>query len=383
MVYLDNAATTYPKPPSVISKNSYALVNYGANPGRSGHKLSMETGEAVYNARKLCGDFFGAQTENVCFMLNCTEAINTALKGLSEPKCHYIASDLEHNAVLRPLTALSKKDGITFSIAKVSDRDDETVMNFKRLIKPETKAIVCTAASNVTGKILPYRRIAELCKKNNICFILDAAQGAGVLPISLADGINIICAAGHKGLYGPMGTGLMITDGKFRLQTLIEGGTGSASKDPEMPEFMPDRFEGGTINTSGAIALGAGVAFVNEKGISTIYEHEWQLCSYAHGQLRKIRDIILYGSFTRKNAPLFSFNIRGLPADRTAELLSESGYYLRGGFHCAYLAHRKLGTLDSGTVRFAPSVYTTKGEVNGFIRAVRRIAANKLTLLRN
>lgn len=377
MVYLDNAATTYPKPPSVISKSSYALVNYGANPGRSGHKLSMETGEAVYNARKLCGDFFGAATENVCFMLNCTEAINTALKGISEPGCHYITSDLEHNAVLRPLTSLSKKDGITFSIAKISERDDETVMNFKRLIRPETKAVICTAASNVTGRILPYKRIAELCKRSGICFIIDAAQGAGVLPISLSDGINIICAAGHKGLYGPMGTGLMITDGKFRLKTLIEGGTGSASKDPEMPEFLPDRFEGGTINTSGAIALGAGVAFVSEKGISTIYEHEWTLCSYAHSQLKKIRDVILYGSFTRKNVPLFSFNIRGLAADKTAELLSDSGYYLRGGFHCAYLAHRKLGTLESGTVRFAPSVYTTKGEVNGFIRAVRRIAASK------
>lgn len=376
MVYLDNAATTYPKPPSVISKNSYAMVNYGANPGRSGHKLSMETGEAIYNARKICGDFFGAQTENVCFMLNCTEAINTAVKGLAEEKSHFITSDLEHNAVLRPLTAISKKEGISFSVAAVSNNDNETVNNFRRLIRPETKAIVCTAASNVTGTILPYRRIAELCRKNNLCFILDAAQGAGILPISLSDGINIICAAGHKGLYGPMGTGLMVTDGKFRLKTLIEGGTGSASKDPEMPEFLPDRFEGGTINTSGAIALGAGVSFVNEKGIRSIYEHEWQLCAYTHGQMRNMKGIILYNSFTRKNAPLFSFNIQGLDSDKTASVLSDRGFYLRGGFHCAYLAHRKLGTLESGTVRFAPSVFTTKNEVNAFLKTVRKIAAS-------
>lgn len=376
MVYLDNAATTYPKPPAVISKNSYAMVNYGANPGRSGHRLSMETGEAVYNARRICGELFGAETENVCFMLNCTEAVNVALKGLAEPNCHYITSDLEHNAVLRPLTALSKKNNISFSIAKVSANDDETVMNFKRLIKPETKAIICTAASNVTGRILPYKKIARLCQGKGLCFILDAAQGGGVLPISLKDGINIICAAGHKGLYGPMGTGLMITDGKFPLKTLIEGGTGSASKDAEMPEYLPDRFEGGTINTSGAIALGAAVAFVNEKGINAIYEHEWQLCSYAHNKLRTIRGVILYGPFTRKNAPLFSFNVKGLPSDRTAELLSDSGYYLRGGFHCAYLAHKKLGTLESGTVRFAPSIYTTRNEVNGFIRALTKITKN-------
>lgn len=375
MVYLDNAATTYPKPPSVIGKSSYALVNYGANPGRAGHRLSMETAEAVYKAREICGEFFGAETENVCFMLNCTEALNTAVKGIAEDNCHFVTSDMEHNAVLRPLTALSKENrGISFSTAKVSDSDDETVMNFSRLIKPNTKAVVCTSASNVTGRILPYKRIAELCRKKGICFILDAAQGAGVLPISLSDGINIICAAGHKGLYGPMGTGLMITDGKFRLKTLIEGGTGSASTDPIQPEFLPDRFESGTINTAGAIALGEGIAFVKEKRMSAIYEHEWQLCNYACGEMKKIEGVILYGGFSRNNAPLFSFNIRGRGSEKTASVLSDSGYYLRGGFHCAYLAHKKLGTLETGTVRFAPSVFTTKGEVNGFLRTVKRIA---------
>ena len=376
MVYLDNAATTYPKPPSVIGKSAYALVNYGANPGRAGHRLSMETAEAVYNAREICGDFFGAKTENVCFMLNCTEALNTAIKGIAEDNCHFVTSDMEHNAVLRPLTALSKENrGITFSAAEVSDNDDETVTNFSRLIKPNTKAVVCTSASNVTGRILPYKRIARLCNKRGICFILDAAQGAGVLPISLSDGINIICAAGHKGLYGPMGTGLMITDGKYRLKTLIEGGTGSASTDPIQPEFLPDRFESGTINTAGAIALGEGIAFVKEKRMSAVYEHEWQLCNYAFNVMKKIKGVILYGGFSRNNAPLFSFNIRGRGSEETASVLSDNGYYLRGGFHCAYLAHKKLGTLETGTVRFAPSVFTTKGEINGFLRTVRKIAS--------
>lgn len=375
MVYLDNAATTYPKPPSVIGKNSFALVNYGANPGRSGHKLSMETAETVYKARQLCGDFFGAKTENVCFMLNCTEALNTAIKGIAEKNCHFVCSDLEHNAVLRPLTALNKTYGADFSVARVTDNDEETLMNFNRLISSRTKAVVCTSASNVTGKILPYKRIAALCKKRGICFILDAAQGAGVLPISLNDGINIICAAGHKGLYGPMGTGLMITDGKYRLNTLIEGGTGSASTDPVQPEFLPDRFESGTINTAGVIALGEGVKFVTEKTISAVYEHEWRLCNYAYGELRKIRGVILYGGFSRKNAPLFSFNIKGKGSEQTAALLSDRGFCLRGGFHCAYLAHKKLGTLNTGTVRFAPSVFTEKREVKAFISAVRKIAA--------
>ena len=375
MVYLDNAATTYPKPPSVIGKNAYALVNYGANPGRAGHRLSMETAEAVYKAREICGEFFGAKTENVCFMLNCTEALNTAIKGIAEDNCHFVTSDMEHNAVLRPLTALSKENrGISFSTAEVNDSDDQTVENFARLIKPNTKAIVCTSASNVTGRILPYKRIAELCNKRGICFILDAAQGAGVLPISLSNGINIICAAGHKGLYGPMGTGLMITDSKYRLKTLIEGGTGSASTDPVQPEFLPDRFESGTINTAGAIALGEGIAFVNGKRMNAVYEHEWQLCNYAFGEMKKIEGVILYGGFSRNNAPLFSFNVKGKGSEETASVLSDNGYYLRGGFHCAYLAHKKLGTLETGTVRFAPSFFTTKGEVNGFLRTVKRIA---------
>ena len=373
MVYLDNAATTYPKPPSVISKSSYAMVNYGANPGRAGHRLSMETAEAVFGARQQCADFFGARTENVCFMLNCTSALNTAIKGILTPNSHIITSDLEHNAVLRPLHNLSKRDGISYSVAKVSDNDEETVQSFKRLIKRNTKAIVCTAAGNVTGKILPYKALAKLCNEQGLCFILDAAQGAGVLPISLSDGINIICAAGHKGLYGPMGTGLMITDNKFRLQTLIEGGTGSASSDPEQPDFLPDRFESGTINTSGAIALGSGVAFVREKGITTIYEHEWQLCRHAHTHLKQNKSILLYGDFDRSCAPILSFNIKGMTSEETAAKLSDMGFYLRGGLHCAYLAHRKLGTLNTGTVRFAPSVFTTKGEVNAFIRAVNKI----------
>lgn len=374
MVYLDNAATTYPKPASVISKNSYALVNYGANPGRAGHKLSMETAEAVYNARKLCGDFFGAKPENVCFMLNCTEALNTAIKGIARDKCHFVTSDLEHNAVLRPLTSVSKRKEVSFSTAKTYDDREKTVKSFEALIRPDTKAIVCTCASNVTGKILPYKEIAALCQKRGICFILDAAQGAGVLPISLEDGINIICAAGHKGLYGPMGTGLLITDGKFPLNTLIEGGTGSLSKELTQPDFLPDRFESGTINTSGAIALGAGIAFVNQKGMRSIYEHEWQLCKYAAERLKNIKGVKLYGDFTRDNVPLFVFNIEGMGSEQTAAALSDRGFYLRGGFHCAYSAHKKIGTTESGAVRFAPSAFTSKNEAAAFVRAVEKIA---------
>ncbi|HBI53028.1 MAG TPA: selenocysteine lyase [Ruminococcaceae bacterium] len=375
MIYFDNAATTYPKPPSVIAAMSRALVKYGANPGRAGHAMSLETAEAVYDAREKCADLFGAQVENTVFMPNCTFALNTAIKGVLTENSHAVISDIEHNAVLRPLYALSKSSGISYTQAVTGD-DDSTVREFERCINRRTKAVICTLAGNVTGRIMPVKRIAEICRRNGICFIVDAAQGAGVLPIKLSDGINIICAAGHKGLYGPMGTGLLVTDGKYRLKTLIEGGTGSLSKELAQPDFLPDRFESGTINTAGAISLGAGVDFVNSKGIGTIRAHENALCRRFFDGVSKLPTVKLYSSdFDERYAPVIPFNIGDLPAEKTSQLLSDAGFALRGGFHCAFPAHKKIGTADTGAVRFSPSVFNTMQEVNALVRAVGRISA--------
>jgi len=377
MVYLDNAATTYPKPVPVLAAMSRAMVHYGGNPGRAGHRLSMETAQAVFNSRMKCAEFFGAEPENVIFTLNCTHALNLAIKGIAYPGAHLITSDIEHNAVLRPVHAASKGSNISYSIAKTTNNEDETVKNFERLITSRTKAIICTSASNVTGKILPFRRLAEICNKRNICFILDAAQGAGILPMTLADGINIICTAGHKGLYGPMGTGLMVTDGKFRLRTIIEGGTGSFSKEIEQPEVLPDRFESGTINTSGAIALGFGIDFVRDKTIERIHNHEHSLCELFFNEMKnnntKIK--IYTESFGEDRVPLVPFNIGEMDSTEAAALLSAEGYLLRGGLHCAYPAHKKMGTSEMGAVRFAPSAFTNRQEVYAFIRAVNKISA--------
>lgn len=376
MVYFDNAATTYPKPHSVISAMTGALIEYGANPGRAGHKLSMKTAEAVFAAREKCADFFGAETENTVFTLNCTHALNTAIKGILKNGDHILCSDIEHNAVLRPVYACSKEKGVTYSFVPTFDDDDMTAEAFEKNITRRTKAVVCTLAGNVTGKILPVRKIAEICRRRNICFIVDAAQGAGVLPIKLSDGINIICAAGHKGLYGPMGTGLMITDGKYRLSTIVEGGTGSASKELMQPEFLPDRFESGTINTAGAISLGAGVDFVKNKGLDVIYNHEMSLCRRFYNELSKNPNISLYtGTPDERYAPVVPFNIKGLSSEETAGKLSSEGFCLRGGFQCAYPVHKKMGTEETGAVRFSPSVFSTTGETNGLIRAISRISA--------
>ena len=379
MIYFDNAATTYPKPHSVISAMTGALIEYGANPGRAGHAMSMKTAQAVFDAREKCADFFGGEVENTVFMLNCTHALNTAIKGLLKNNDHIICSDIEHNAVLRPLYACTKDRNVSYSCAVTTDDDDETARNFEKLINRRTKAIVCTSAGNVTGRILPVRKIAAICRKYNLCLIVDAAQGGGVIPLKLSDGINIICAAGHKGLYGPMGTGLMITDEKYRLSTLVEGGTGSLSKEPEQPDFLPDRFESGTINTAGAISLGAGIDFVRNKGLDVIYNHEMNLCRKFYNSMLENPRVKLYTRLSdKKYAPVIPFNIKGLTSEETSERLSRMGFCLRGGFHCAYPAHKKIGTDGIGAVRFSPSVFSTMNETAGLIRAISRITSGIL-----
>lgn len=377
MIYFDNAATTFPKPYAVIKETVRAYELYGANPGRSGHSLSSDTADAVFKSRDKCANFFGAEVENVSFTLNCTTALNYAIKGIMCDKAHVITTDLEHNSVIRPIHSASCK-GCSYSVAKVEDDDFHTLSNIEELITPKTKAIICTCASNVTGQIVPYRLIGELCSRKNICFIVDSAQGAGILPISLEDRINIICTAGHKGLYGPMGTGLLITDGKFPLKTIIEGGTGSSSNSIEQPSFTPDRFESGTINTPGVIALGAGIDFVNKKNPCKIYKDEIKLCNILTDELWENQNIIFYHKRSNtKHVPVISFNVKGMDSQEMATVLSDNGFCLRAGLHCSFLAHNKIGTIEQGTVRFAPSIFNKPAEVYELTEFLKSFAKSK------
>lgn len=380
MVYLDNAATTYPKPREVYRKWQMAMSVYGANPGRSGHAFSERTSEAVYKSREECAELFGADPENTVFTLNCTHALNFAIKGIARKGCKFVVSDMEHNAVMRPAYAAAKAVGGSCAMFSATEDIEQTVYNAERAIDGNTVALVCTAASNVFGLRAPIRELADLCRRKKICFIVDAAQGAGVFPITLSDGANIICAAGHKGLYGPMGTGLLVFDGNYPLETIIEGGTGSVSESISQPDFPPDRFESGTINTAGAIALGEGVRFVKRKTARAILNHELALCERVCGGLERINGITLYNRITPENAelyaPVVSFNFKGIPSSDGARILNERGFYLRGGLHCAPAAHQKLGTIDGGTIRFSPSAFTTPQEAELFLRSVRQIAAS-------
>ena len=336
MINFDNAATTFPKPRSVRQAMEMAMLKYGGNAGRGGHQLTERTSEQVFAAREEAAAFFGGKPENTIFCLNCTHALNLAIQGIVQPNDHVIISNLEHNAVLRPVAAMVRERGVQCSIAPVSVDDKETVAAFRARIRPNTRAIICTLAS-------------------------------------MSDGINILCTAGHKGLYGATGTGLLITDTKFPIKPLLYGGTGSLSAKLEMPDFLPDRLECGTLNIAGILSLRAGIAFVKKTGTAAIFQHETTCCNKFLSMLQTMPQVTVYRQPGAAYAPIVSFNIQNLSSEETAELLDQKGFCLRAGLHCAPLAHRAIGTIDGGTVRFAPSIFNTLPEVVALGNTIRNL----------
>ena len=382
MIYFDNAATTFPKPRAVVEKVQQSFVAFGANPGRSGHKLSATAGQMIYECREKTAELFGAEgAEQVIFTGNCTESINIVLKGLLQKGDHVIISDLEHNAMARPLEKLRLNSGVSYDCAEVVEGDDEaTVRNFRALIRSNTKLIAVTHVSNVFGIQLPIGQIGALCKEKNILFMVDAAQSAGVFPIHMESmHIDYLCMPGHKGLYGPMGTGILILRAKEMLDTLQEGGTGSTSLDLVQPDFLPDRFESGTLNTPGIAGLSAGIDFVKKIGIQSFYDHEFELISYARTKLQQEEKVLFYNAAPEygKSAPVLSFNIKGAQSFEVADFLDKRAIAVRGGYHCSALAHRKMGTLDSGTVRMSTGIFNHKKEVLIFCEALLKGAVKR------
>lgn len=361
MINFDNAATTFPKPLSVKKAVAEAMDKYGGNAGRGGHELAMRTSSALYSARETVAEFFGASPENVVFTLNCTYALNFAIQGIMSGGGHIVISSLEHNSVSRPVAELARSGKITFSIAEVDPDNERTIENFRMAIRNSTKAVVCTLAGNVTGQIPPWKEIAELCREKNICFIADGAQACGIYDIKMSDGINILCTAGHKGLYGITGTGLLITDGKYPIKPVIQGGTGSSSLSLFQPKLLPESLESGTPCIIGAMSVKAGIDFIRNKGISRIFGHEQKLCQQFINRLNKIPDAVIYRSQQTEYAPVVSFNIGDIPPEVLADVLAERGYCLRAGYHCAALAHAQLGT-KKGTIRFSPSVFSRESD---------------------
>ena len=378
MIYFDNGATTFPKPPSVIRAMNQTMRLYGANPGRSGHKMSLKASELIYDCRVNTAKLFGAEKpENVIFTQNCTAALNTVIKGILKSGDHAVISSLEHNAVVRPLEFM-KKQGISFSVADFSFDEEETINNFREAIRPNTRLVICTHASNVFGVRLPVERIGALCRIYEIPFCVDAAQTAGAVPVSLSDScIDFLCTAGHKGLYGPMGTGILIINTENTPQSLIQGGTGSLSLSREQPDILPDKYESGTPNLPGIAGLCEGVKFVASRDPERIMKAEIRLAQNLYERLNNIPCVELYAPKPEvtKSVAVISFNINGKDCEDVAMTLSERcNIAVRSGLHCAPLAHQSFKTDDKGTVRAVVSAFTTQAQVNYFSDCIKRLA---------
>ena len=379
IIYFDNGATTFPKPVRVEHAVIGALRKYGANPGRSGHSMSIDTAVKVYECREAAAAMFGAESpENVVFTPNCTVAINLAVKGLLKQGDHVIISDIEHNSVLRPVHKLASRGIITYSVAQIYEGDDEATLNsFRTLMKPNTRLVACSHGSNVWGIIAPISKIGEMAREKNAFFLVDAAQTAGVVKVDMQkQNIDFLCIAGHKSLYGPPGTGMLITAIGKNLDTIIEGGSGTFSASYIQPEEMPERLESGTVNTMGIIGLNAGINYVCQKGIDRIYSHEMRLSEIIYAGLSANKNIELYTKAFEKGIylPVISFNIKGEASEEVASKLSDMGFALRGGLHCSPLAHKKMGTTDTGAVRISVGAFNTAAQVNELCRAIERIS---------
>lgn len=378
VIYFDNAATTFPKPESVIMSTVDCMANYCGNPGRGSHPLALRSAERVFEAREAVSELFGASPENVIFTLNTTYALNMAIKGVMSGGGHMLISSMEHNSVLRPVARLARDDKIRYDIFKAYDKNrkmtakdilDEIV---KRL-RPSTKMLVCLHSSNICSYSLPIREIGAFCRRHGIIFCVDAAQSAGHTPINMKeDNIDILCLPAHKGLYSPQGCGIMILrDGLPRLTTLAEGGNGVNSLDLSMGLISPERYEGGTLCTPAIAGLCAGVEFVKSFGADVIADHEKRLWSKAFDRLTSIRGVTVYDDTP---GSVLLFNIEGISADDAGDLLSQDGFCLRTGYHCSPLAHKALGTPDGGAIRAGFGIFNTENEVELLIKRVREIS---------
>ena len=373
MIYFDNAATTGKKPTEVIRAVDGALRELSANPGRSGHNASLKTADAVYSVREKTAEFFGASgAENVVFTLNCTHSINCVIKGVLKKGEHAVTSSLEHNSVMRPLI----KEEIPFDTAYVSLADDSlTLREFERKIRPNTRLVICTGASNVLGKTLPIAEIGALCRERGVLFAVDAAQIAGVMPINMRQmNIDYLCVAPHKGLYAPMGIGVLICEKPIE-NTIIEGGTGTNSAELVQPEGLPERLESGTVNVPEIMGLSAGIDYVKGVGIKKIYSHEMKLIRYLYKELSKNDRVQLYTPEPKDGiyAPVLSFNVYGKTSAEVSQYLNGKGIAVRGGLHCAPSAHRQIGTLDIGAVRVSVAAFNTPAEITSLIKAIKQI----------
>lgn len=385
LVYLDNAATSWPKPPEVAAAMADFIERTGANPGRSGHRLSIEAARIVYETRELAARLFNAPNpQRVVFGLNVTEALNLALHGLLRPGEHVITSSMEHNSMMRPLRLLEEQ-GVEITVVPCSPQGILNPADVEAAIRANTVLLAINHASNVTGTLMPVGEIGRIAGVHSLLLLTDEAQMAGAYPVDMqADHIDLLAFTGHKSLYGPMGTGGLIIGERVdiqRMRPLKQGGTGSRSERESQPEFTPDRYESGTPNAVGLAGLAASIRWLQTRGIEQIRVHEVALCQHLLEGLSAIPGVTIYGPLDALcQTATVSFNIQHmLPSEAGLRLDEEFGVLCRVGLHCAPSAHRTLGTFPDGTVRFGLGAFNTHDDVDAALRAVRQLAEEKTT----
>ncbi len=372
-IYLDNAATTFPKPESVYQAVMHAMREIGASPGRGGHRRSLEAGRIMFQAREAAAALFSVpDSSRVIFTHSATEALNMALRGTLVPGDHVITSSMEHNSLARPLHLLQHQ-GIRLTVVQAGPDGRIDPAEVVRALTPRTRMIAIGHVSNVSGTIQPISFISAIARDAGVLFLLDAAQSAGSVPIDVsALGIDLLAVPGHKGLYGPQGTGLLYAASHVALKPLLAGGTGSNSSSEDQPESLPDGFEAGTHNLPGIAGLKAGIEFVQEQGVEAIGAHERRLVSYAIELLRGVPGIKLHSpADPAVRGAVLSFTVAGIDSSALAyELDQRFDIAVRAGLHCAPRAHRTLGTFPDGTVRMSPGWFTTSEDIALFSDAV-------------
>ena len=378
-IYLDNAATTFPKPQKVYTSIMNYMMNIGANPGRGASTVSLAGNRVVLNCRYAIMDFFHFdKVENVIFTPNVTTSLNTLIKSSVKKGWHVITSSMDHNSTLRPLNSLFEKGIIELDIITCSKEGFINIDDFTSMLKPNTKLVVLSHASNIIGSIQPLEAIGKICNKKGIYFIVDVAQTAGVLPIDFYKlNCNALAFTGHKGLLGPQGTGGFLIDDKFNKQctSFIEGGTGSLSSSIVQPDFLPDKFESGTLNAPGIAGLLEGINFINSKNIGAIRESEEYLCKNLIDGLLNISSINVYGSKCKsKRTATISVNSTKIDNSKLSFILdNEYGIITRSGLHCAPYAHKTIGTYPSGTLRFSIGPFNNIKNIKDTLNAINTI----------
>ncbi len=377
MIYLDNAATSFPKPTRVNDEIYRCMTEYCANPGRGGHLMSITSGKAVMEAREIISRFFNINNPmQLCFTKNATEALNIAIRGCLKTGDHVLTTSMEHNSVIRPLKTLERDVGIEITILKGNASGEIEPDDFKKNIRSNTKLVICTLSSNVNGIVMPVKEIGAITREKSVLFLVDASQGAGTIEIDVEKmNIDMLAFPGHKGLMGPQGTGGLYIKEGIEVRPLIQGGTGSNSENLYQPEFMPDLIESGTLNTPGIIGLGYGIEFINRLELEKLKIYKHELIKKLFDGISQLNKIKTYSiNDINKNSGIVALNIEGIDSIELSQILdTKYGIATRAGLHCAPLAHETLGTSDTGSVRLSIGCFNTLEEIDITLAALKEI----------